>query len=142
MNATVLLVLLTISGSAPLGVNFVNFDNLPACEKRAAQLRKILTAGGVRIVENRCVESFQRFTRHRHRETKGDHGAKAAEKRNVYLVALNAHRAIIVPKPDMKACETARAHRGKAGAATRYFCALSEQRLLCDAAAPQEKPRP
>ena len=139
MDTTVLLVLLTLNGAAPLGVNFVNFDNLPACEQRAAQLQEILTGGGVKIVENRCVESLQRFTRHRHRKTKGDHGAKApVAKKNIYLVAMNARRAIVIPKTDMKTCETAKSHREKPGAQTKYFCALSEQSLLCEGA---PKPR-
>ncbi len=136
MNTTVLLVLLTLKGTAPLGVNFVNFDSLPPCRDRAAQLREILTKGGIKVVEDRCVASFQYFSKHRHRRTKGDHGKKVRMgKKNVFLIALNDARALVMPQKDIEACEAEKARREKAGGkgATRFYCALSEQRLLCDA---------
>ncbi len=135
MNTTVLLVLLTLKGTAPLGVNFVNFDSLPPCQARAAQLQEILTKGGIKVVEDRCVASFQYFSKHRHRKTKGDHGKKTqVEKKNVFLIALNDARALVIPQKDLQACETEKARRAKAeNGPTRFHCALSEQRLLCDA---------
>ncbi len=135
MNTTVLLVLLTLKGTAPLGVNFVNFDSLPPCRARAAQLQEILTKGGIKVVENRCVASFQHFSKHRHRKSKGDHGKKVkVQKKNVFLIALNDARALIVPQQDLQSCKTEKALREKAEkGSTRFYCALSEQRLLCDA---------
>ncbi len=135
MNTTVLLVLLTLKGAAPLGVNFVNFDSLPPCQARAAQLREILAKGGIRIVEGRCVASFQYFSKHHHRKTKGDHGRKAkVGKKNVFLVALNDARALVVPQKDMQTCETEKGQREKAEkGATRFYCAVSEQHLLSEA---------
>lgn len=139
MNTTVLLVLLTLKAGAPLGVNFVNFDNLPDCQARSAVLQKVLTKGGVKVVENRCVASMQHFSRHHHGKSKGDHGGKATAKKNIYLVALNDHRALVIPEADMKTCGEARAQRMKAGGKTRYYCARSEQNLLCEGAVEAEK---
>ncbi len=135
MNTTVLLVLLTLKGTAPLGVNFVNFDSLPPCQARAAQLQEILTKGGIKVVENRCVAAFQHFSKHRHRRTKGDHGKKVkTQKKNVFLIALNDARALVVPQKDLHSCEAEKARREQAEKGpTRFYCALSEQRLLCDA---------
>ena len=135
MNTTVLLVLLTLKGTAPLGVNFVNFDSLPPCQARAAQLEEILTKGGIKVVEDRCVASFQYFSKHRHRKTRGDHGKKVkAQKKNVFLIALNDARALVIPQKDMQSCEVEKARREKAEKGpTRFYCALSEQRLLCEA---------
>jgi len=139
MNATVLLVLLTLKAGAPLGVNFVNFDALPACQARSDVLQKVLTKGGIKVVENRCVESIQHFSKHHHGKTKGDHGRKATAKTHAYLVALNDHRALVIPQTDLKSCETAKADREKAGGKTRYYCAMSEQTLLCEGALEAEK---
>ncbi len=135
MNTTVLLVLLTLKGTAPLGVNFVNFDSLPPCQARAAQLQEILTKGGIKVVEDRCVASFQHFSKHRHRKSKGDHGRKVnVQKKNVFLIALNDARTLVIPQQDLQSCTTEKARREKAGKGrTRFYCALSEQRLLCDA---------
>ncbi len=133
MNATILLVLLTLKGDAPLGVNFVNFDNYPACQARAAMLEKVLTRGGIKVVENRCLASFQYFSKHRHRATKGDHGKKvAAPERHVFLVTLGRKRALVVPQPDMKTCEAQKARYARLDGGARGYCALSEQRLLCE----------
>ena len=135
MNTTVLLVLLTLKGTAPLGVNFVNFDSLPPCQARAAQLQEILTKGGIKVVEDRCVASFQYFSKHRHRKTKGDHGKKVeAQKKNVFLIALNDARALVIPQKDLQSCEAEKTRREKGEKGpTRFYCALSEQRLLCEA---------
>ncbi|HHN72690.1 MAG TPA: hypothetical protein ENK13_01245, partial [Thermopetrobacter sp.] len=67
MKTTVLLVLLTLRGDGPPGVNFVNFDDFDACRARAAQLRTVLEKAGIRVLEDRCLAGFQRFTPHRHR---------------------------------------------------------------------------
>ncbi len=128
LKATVLLVLLTIRGDGPLGVNFVNFDSLPACQQRARQLQSILEKGGIKVVENRCLEGFQWFTKHRHHRSKGGEGRQ--QPRYLYLVVTSPGRALVMPQPDMAACEKARAELLKSEHPRKAWCAWSEQRLL------------
>jgi len=128
LKATVLLVLLTVRGDGPLGVNFVNFDSLPACQQRARQLQTILEKGGIKVVENRCLEGFQWFTKHRHRRSKGGEGRQRP--RFLYLVVTSPGRAVVMPQKDMAACEKARAELLKSEYPRKAWCAWSEQRLL------------
>ena len=133
MDATVLLVLLTLKGSAPLGVNFVNFDAMEPCRKRAAVLQDVLEKGGIRVVENRCLGSSQHFTKHRHRKTKGDHGKKAAPKKRIaYLIRLDRERAFVTPQADMKACATEKNRLAGLNTGAKFYCALSEQEMLTE----------
>ena len=139
MDAMILLVLLTLKGDGPMGVNFVEFKDIPSCEARAEQLTGILVKGGIKVVESPCVMGIQHFTPHRHRKTKGDKGKPAAKtKKHVYLVALDNERVLALPKRDLKACEQARAHleskvdKGAATRGVRYYCALSDQVLIDD----------
>jgi len=141
MDTTVLLVLLTLRGNAPLGVNFVNFDDLAACQARAEQLEKILTKGGIKVVENRCLASFQHFTRHRHRASKGDHGKKVkVKKKNIFLIALGEKRALVMQRDDREKCEEEARKRNATGGGTRYYCAASEQEMKCEKAAGKKTP--
>jgi len=130
LKPVLLLVLLTVKGDGqPPVVNFVEMPDLPACEARAKELRGILEKGGIAVRHARCVVGIQQFTPHRHRRTKGDKGAAAPEKKHVYLVALGKERVLAVPQPSLAACERAKAQRPQRDD-VRYFCAVSDQRLL------------
>jgi hypothetical protein len=137
LKATVLLVLLTLKGDGPVGVNFVNFDNLPACRARAEQLQEILEKGGIRVLENRCLEGFQWFARHRHRRSKGGAGKPAP--RYLYLVVTSPGRVVVLPQKEMAECERRRQALTRAAWPRKAWCAYSEQRLL--ARPPVEKGR-
>ncbi len=128
LKATVLLVLLTIRGDGPLQANFVNFDHLPACQERARQLQAILEKGGIKVVENRCLEGFQGFTKHRHRQSKGGKGRQ--QPKHLYLVVTSPGRAMVIPQKDMAACRQTRARLLKSEYPRKAWCAWSEQRLL------------
>ena len=139
MDAFIMLVLLTLKGDGPMGVNFVEFRDVPSCEKRAEQLTGVLVKAGYRVVESPCVMGIQHFTPHHHRKTKGNKGKPPAPARkHAYLVALDRQRVLVLPQRDMEACnaERQRLERKTDDAArqrgVRHYCALSEQVLIDD----------
>lgn len=140
MDAFILLVLVTLKGEGLPNVNFVRFNDVPACEERAEQLSTVLVKGGYKVLERACVMGIQHFTPHRHRKTKGDKGQpkKKAAPKHLYLVALSNERVLAMPRHDREACmkeakERAQKAAGKQkGAKVRYYCAVSDQALIDD----------
>ncbi len=134
MDAMILLVLLTIKGNSLPNVNFVEFADVPSCERRAEQLSTVLTNAGYRVLERACVMGIQHFTPHRHKRTRGDKGkAKTPKAKNLYLVALTDERVLAMPRHDGEACLREAVERGrKSGGRMRTYCAVSDQALIDD----------
>ncbi len=138
MDAMILLVLLTLKDSGPLGVNFVEFRDVSSCEARAEQLTDVLVKAGIKVVESSCVMGVQHFTPHRHRSRKGGAAKDRPEKKFAYLLALDRQRVLAMPKHDMQVCERERRRleakvdeRARKNG-VRYYCAASEQMLIDD----------
>ena len=135
MDAMILLVLLTLKGEGGLPkVNFVQFPDVPACEKKAEKLSAILGKAGYRILERPCVMGIQHFTPHRRRKAKKGEGAHAKPvPKHLYLVALDDQRVLAMPRHDREKCLREAIERGKkSGGRVRYYCAISDQALIDD----------
>jgi hypothetical protein len=126
METAFLLVLLTLNNAGQMAVNFVNTDDLEYCETRARMLNEILTGGGVKIAENRCVPSTLRFT-------KFTHDGPAKTKRLTYLIQLEQTRVRVTTTPNMEVCKQSKISWESAQSG-KVYCATSTQAPLKTAA--------
>lgn len=127
METAILLVLLTLNPAGQPGVNFVMTDDMDTCEGKTLLLKNILTSGGIKIIENRCIPSRLKFSKYSHRPAAA---VKAKPlKRRTYLVSLGKDSLQVKTIPDLKTCQNMISGQDKAGAA-RLYCATSIQSMM------------
>lgn len=126
METAILLVLLTLNPAGQPGVNFVASDDMDTCTGKTILLKNILTSGGVKIVDIRCVPSKLQFGKYMHRPSKEKHAKPA--KRHTYLVNLGENSVDVTPMGDMTDCEGKKAAMSPQ-AGRKLYCATSVQAM-------------
>lgn len=122
MQAAILLVLLTLNPAGQTGVNFVETDDMDTCQGKTLLLRNILTSGGIKVLENRCLTSPLKFSKYNHRPAAANKAKPP--KRHAYRVVIGKDALKVTPMPDLSACETAPKADPAGG---KVYCATSTQ---------------
>lgn len=122
METAFLLILLTLNSAGQTVASFVNTDTLEACQGKIRVLSKILTGGGVNIIETRCVPSTLKFT-------KFSHGGRADTKRQTYHVMLGKTKARVTTTSGMETCKNLKIV-WKGAEVVKTYCATSTQTPL------------
>ena len=68
MNATFLLVLLTLGDAGQVSAAFVKTDSLIACQTKSKMLAAVISGADTKVLENRCFSSDLEFSKFDHRE--------------------------------------------------------------------------
>lgn len=126
MDAAILLVLLTLNPAGQPGVNFVATDDMDTCEGKTILLKNILSSGGIKILENRCIPSNLKFTKYNHRPA-SDKAAKPV-KRHAYQVSLGGEDISVMPMTSLEACEKDR-NANPPAPGRKTYCATSVQAM-------------
>lgn len=122
MDTAFLLILLTLSGSGQMAVNFVNTDDMDTCQGKTILLDNILSKGGVKIIENRCLPSPLKFSPFSHKPA-------ASGKRQAYAVRLGEQQVEVKALPNLNSCTQAMRSASQS-ADLRLYCATSTQTPL------------
>ena len=124
METAILLVLLTLNPAGQPGVNFVTTDDMDTCQGKTILLGNILTSGGIKVVENRCIPSNLKFSKYTHRPASAPKAAPA--KRHAYKVSLERNTLAVTAMADLETCNREIAAKGNA-ASGKAYCATSTQ---------------